>query len=103
MADIDWPRFAEDVTTAMAADGRTLDAIARANKGLSVPVLSRARAGAIEPKPGNYLKLCQVFRLDPFAYLLDVLTPPRRRKLTLKRIVNQHLSRGVSREAREAS
>lgn len=99
MADIDRTRFAEDVTAALARDGRAMRAIVAENPGLSLSALSRAAAGTHEPHPGNYLAVCRALGLDPWACFVAVKRPPKRGRVTLKSITNQHVSRGVSREA----
>jgi hypothetical protein len=100
MADIDRQKLGEDVATRAIAGGRSYRAICDDNPGLTIATITRA-ASAGRLSPGNLLAICRAFGLDPWAYYQPLKASPLRR-LTMKTIVKQAVTRKVSRETHSA-
>jgi len=94
VADIDWRRFRDDVAMALAAAGEPARAIAQRSNGLiTEATFTRLKLGPLGP--GNYVAVCQALTLKPDAYLV-----PGNPRLTMKKLVKQHLTSAATRETR---
>ncbi len=107
MADLDLRRFAAAVERGLAGTS-VRQAVARWPE-TNVALWSRARRGQQPLSAGNYLLVCRLLDLDPFAFLIEakrVRPAPKPRALTLRGILNslrdQAVTARVSREERRA-
>lgn len=93
MADIDRAGFAEALVQRLKQIGYSLHRAAERWPQTDMAMLSRATRG-VSISAGNYLLLCEMAGLDPYAFLDRA---PHRR-VTLKSIVKQPVTAGASRE-----
>jgi hypothetical protein len=94
MAEIDTDTFADEVAARLTA--LQVHSYRRAVENwpaLNVAMLSRACSG--QPvSAANMLLLCRYLGLDPFVYLIEA----KRRRVTMKTILNQAVTAPVTRE-----
>ena len=93
MAELDWQRFGAAFSERLGELGYTLDRAVQKWPATDKAMLSRACRG-VTLSAGNLLLLCEMAGLDPFAFL----TREKHRRLTLKRVAEQHVTAAVSRE-----
>jgi hypothetical protein len=93
MADIDRGRFAEAFRHRLEQIGYSLHQAARQWPQADMAMLSRAARG-VTISAGNYLLLCELAGLDPYAFL----DRDPRRRVTVKSILRQAVTAGASRE-----
>lgn len=94
MAELDLSRFADALADRLRTCGYSYSQAVEHWPDADRTMLSRA----INGKPlsaGNFLLLCRMAGLDPFDFLIG----GKRRRVTLKSILDQTVAVGVSREA----
>lgn len=97
MAEIDHARFAADFAARLHELGYSLSKACQKWPATDRAMLSRA-ANAKTLSAGNYLLLCDMAGLEPYAYLQRA----KGRRLTLEAIRKQAVTRAVARETRKA-
>lgn len=93
MAEIDFHRFGDAFADRLKGIGYSLSQAEQKWPETDRAMLSRARAGKTL-SAGNYLLLCEMAGLDPYAFM----TRAKRRHVTRKTILEQAVTRGVARE-----
>lgn len=93
MAEVDRQAFARAFRDRLAEIGYSLRRAEAQWPETDLAMLSRASNG-ITISAGNYLLLCQMAGLDPYAYL----DRSPRRRVTMKSILNQAVTPPVKRE-----
>lgn len=68
MAEIDWPAFAGAVRTGLAREGLSMRRAVARWPGTSVALWSRAASASRPVSAANYLLVCRLLGLDPFAF-----------------------------------
>lgn len=98
MAEIERKQFAAALTDRLLALGYSYSKAVEMWPALNRAMLSRACNG-MELSAANYLLVCEMAGLDPYRFL----SRERQTRHTLKSILNQPVTVGVSREAGRAS
>ena len=96
MAEIDRAAFGIAVSIALKGRGLSYRQAVTDHPALDKAMLSRACHGE-RLSAGNYLLLCRILALDPFAFLVE------RPRLTLKDIAKQAVTQSDKRETQEVS
>lgn len=94
MAEIDRDAFAAAVHEALGSRGLSYRAAVAEWPQLNIAMLSRA-CSCQTISAANMLAVCKALRLDPFEFLLE----GKRRRTTVKTILQQAVTASVSREA----
>jgi hypothetical protein len=97
MAEIERKKFAAALTDRLRELGYSYGKAVEMWPALNRAMLSRACNG-MELSAANYLLVCEMAGLDPYRFLAR----EKQVRHTLKSILNQPVTAGVSREAREA-
>lgn len=97
MAEIERKLFAAALTARLRELGYSYGKAVEMWPALNRAMLSRACNG-MELSAANYLLVCEMAGLDPYRFLKR----EKQTRHTLKSILNQTVTAGVSREAREA-
>ena len=93
MAEFDRGAFAQDLHRARAERGLSFGQAVAAHPSLDKAMLSRA-IHQQHLSAGNVLLMCRIFGLEPFAYIVE------RKRLTLKAMAEQAVTRSDQRETR---
>ncbi len=97
MAEIERKQFAAALVARLRELGYSYGKAVEMWPALNRAMLSRACNG-MELSAANYLLVCEMAGLDPYCFLMR----EKQVRHTLKSILNQPVTAGVSREAREA-